>query len=450
MAVPRRRPGALRTIARSPSPAWAGGTTWQERQAAGPDWRRELDVPRVGAARTAPRPDAIPAGFDYEAFNAWSDPNIGGQQPGPIQQGWGGFANSGDTMPKTKMNDYLNSLAVGGDRERAMNALGYNNGGNPYTPSVAPGVNRFYRGNARANQETGDFSAPGIYQHQDPAGNYIGLTTVGEGGAARYEPFDVNARPRPRPGVRPPSTGAGPGGRLVGGRPVAGRPGGGRPNPRGQNAPGGMPNQGVGGGRPRPGGGRPGPGGGPGGGAVGGQVPIPNPQPPEQFGMPLDPAFEATRRGIEDNLAAALAQYGVAREQIKPMVDLMLARLVTNRGLDEADLEESLIGRGISQSSIAADDMRELGTQYERQQQDIGLQAGQQYADIAAGESGAQLAYNQQLLEALLASAQNAVANPNMRQPFAGSGRGGYGPAVGQGTGAGGGRRGRRARRGRR
>jgi hypothetical protein len=426
MAVPRRRPGALRTIAREPSPAWAGGTTWQERQAAGPDWRRELDVPRVGAARTSPRPDI--------------GPGVGLGPNSPFAQVAGAY-NEGTSAEQTARNEYLNTLAVGGPREQAMNKMGYWTGGERVRPPAM----------ARPNQEwlnaTMENVGPGsIYQYQDPAtGAFAGIITGGGGEPAQWQGLRAGGGGggRPRPGVRPPSTGAGPGGRLVSGRPVAGRPGGGRPNPRGQNAPGGMPNQGVGGGRPRPGGG-------PGGGAVGGQVPIPNPQPPEQFGMPLDPAFEATRRGIEDNLAAALAQYGVAREQIKPMVDLMLARLVTNRGLDEADLQESLIGRGISQSSIAADDMRELGTQYERQQQDIGLQAGQQYADIAAGESGAQLAYNQQLLEALLASAQNAVANPNMRQPFAGSGRGGYGPAVGQGTGAGGGRRGRRARRGRR
>lgn len=163
--------------------------------------------------------------------------------------------------------------------------------------------------------------------------------------------------------------------------------------------------------------------------------------------MPLDPWYESQRRGIEDQLAAALAQYGVAEAQIKPMVDLMMARLQTNRGLDEADLEERLIGRGISQSSIAGDEQRELGTQYEREQQDLALEAARQYADIASGRSGAQLGYTQALQEALLASAQNAAANPSLRYPFAG---GGYPAAGGGGGGGGGGGRGGRGGRGRR
>jgi hypothetical protein len=144
------------------------------------------------------------------------------------------------------------------------------------------------------------------------------------------------------------------------------------------------------------------------------------------------------------------------------MVNMIMARLQTDERLANDALDESLIGRGVytprGPEGVGAGARVDLGTQFERQEQDTSLQAAQQYADIAAGRSNAQLGYNQGLMEALLASAQNAVANPNMRQPFAGSGRAGYGPNVGQGGGGGGGGgrgglrqgRGRRARRGRR
>lgn len=172
--------------------------------------------------------------------------------------------------------------------------------------------------------------------------------------------------------------------------------------------------------------------------------------------MPLDPQFEAARRGIEDSLAAALAQYGVAEAQIQPMVDLMMARLNTQRGLDVEALNEQMIGRGIFRSPITDTEQNKLATTYEREQQDLALQAAQQYADIASGRSGAQLGYSQGLQEALLASAQNAAANPSLRYPFAGGGRPG-GATGGAALGRGGrfrqpaGRRGQRqARRGRR
>lgn len=134
----------------------------------------------------------------WDAFNAWTDPNIGGEQPGQLQRGYGGFGAL-DSMQQTKMNDYLNTLSVGGDRERAMNALGYNNGGNPYVPQVPRGTNQFYRQNARSGQ----YTDPGIYQHQTAGasadnfnnfGGYTGFTNVGMDGTGQYTPFDVNAR----------------------------------------------------------------------------------------------------------------------------------------------------------------------------------------------------------------------------------------------------------------
>lgn len=137
-----------------------------------------------------PQPGGMPGqgGFDYDAFNAWQDPNIGGQQPGPIQQGWGGFLNSQDSMLKTKMNNYLNQFSTGGDRERVMNQMGYFNGGNPYTPQ-GMGINK--RSNEGWRQEIMAGSAPGsTWQVMDPGGaGYNGIMTGGAGTQSQYTPL---------------------------------------------------------------------------------------------------------------------------------------------------------------------------------------------------------------------------------------------------------------------
>jgi hypothetical protein len=142
----------------------------------------------------------------FAQFNAWQDPNIGGQQPGPLQQGYGGFAGlGGDTMMQTKLNGFLNQYETGGERENVMNQLGYFNGGNPFDPASVrgSGINRFNRQNAQQNQQTGGYSAPGTYQHTNAEGyqpnpdgttnmnfgGYIGNTTVGQDGSAQYSPL---------------------------------------------------------------------------------------------------------------------------------------------------------------------------------------------------------------------------------------------------------------------
>jgi len=159
------------------------------------------------------------AGAEYlSQFNAFQDPNIGGEQPGPLQAGWGGFdslhgGSGSDSMMATKMNDWLNTMSTGGDRERAMNGIGYFNGGNAFDPASVrgSGQNQFYRQNAQTNQQTGAMSAPGTYQHGAAGmyqpnpdgtpnmnfGGYIGNTTVGADGSAQYNPLAPKGRTRP-------------------------------------------------------------------------------------------------------------------------------------------------------------------------------------------------------------------------------------------------------------
>lgn len=142
----------------------------------------------------------------FDQFNAWTDPNIGGEQPGPLQQGYGGFeALSGrgnpNTMMATKMNDFLNQYQTGGARETAMNQIGYFNGGNPFDPASmrGSGMNRAYR----AQAQQGGYTAPGQYQDMANAGTgeglnqyggYLGVTNVDQGLNAAYSPLS------PRPG----------------------------------------------------------------------------------------------------------------------------------------------------------------------------------------------------------------------------------------------------------
>lgn len=399
-----------RPTIRTPAP-WTGGTTFKERQAAGADWRRELGVPRRSSIipRDIPvgggRMHGTPAQPDYLAqFNAWTDPNISGVQPGAIQSGWGGFGSltgSGtNTMLGIKMNDWLNTLPVGGERERAMNALGYDNGGNPFVPQVAPGTNRYWR-QAAQNPGAAGYTAPGIYQQMNPENTgYIGVTNItGQPGnlTGQYTPFDVNAR-----------GGAGAGRQLFQnqGRPAGGPPGGPRRNwtlgttfrerraagpdwrqelrphaaprrgPRGNFGPGGMPNEGVPGAAPE---------------FTGGEF------------LPMTPEYEAARRQAEDQYAASLADINYQRAQIPGMVNMFGARTDTDRGLATDAVNEDMIRRGIYQSGITPQAIQEqVTTPFSRDQQDFQLQMQQLAQELAMQEGQAGLGYNQALMEALL------------------------------------------------
>ena len=145
-----------------------------------------------------------PGGPDYFGqLNAFQ-PDISGEQPGPISQGWGGAGGDLGTMGMIKVNSWLNTFQDPAERARAMNGIGYFNQGNPFDPASArgSGMNRFNRQNAQANEQTGGYSAPGTYLHQSGGygapqgqapdmnfGGYIGATNVAEGGAAQYTPL---------------------------------------------------------------------------------------------------------------------------------------------------------------------------------------------------------------------------------------------------------------------
>lgn len=116
--------------------------------------------------------------------------NLGMPQMPPSPWGAGNGYNMGTSMEQTARNEYLNTLAVGGEREAAMNAMGYWNGGTPFNPTDyrGQGYNKF--GNANASGVNGTYDSPGIYQQMN-AGNtgYLGAATIGDEGTGSYQSF---------------------------------------------------------------------------------------------------------------------------------------------------------------------------------------------------------------------------------------------------------------------
>lgn len=271
----------------------------------------------------------------------------------------GNAFNAGSTMDQIQRNEYLNTLPVGGQREQAMNQMGYWSGGQSVQ---AP---KGYR------PPMSQYTEPGMYQAQAPNGAYAGITTVGNQGKATYTP-------------------------LGGGQ------GGGRTRPGGF-------------GEPRPGGGgRPGPQVGGQGGQRGmpeiGGYPQFGQNPPPNF-LPNTPGWEAARAGASGDLLNAQTQYNIGNQMVPAILGLQNARLDTDRAYAARDVDENLAGRGLITSGIRAQDQqRKVAIPYGRQYQDLGLGAAGQYADLASQYGGANLGYNQNLFGALGQRANDAYA----------------------------------------
>jgi hypothetical protein len=129
-------------------------------------------------------------------------------------------------------------------------------------------------------------------------------------------------------------------------------------------------------------------------------------------GLPLTGAGEQGNRILEDQLQAALAQITGQRGLVQPGVDLALARLGTDQGIAQANLDESLVGRGIYDSGIRTTDTQELSTQFGRGRQDLALGAAQQYADLDAQAAEAYGEFMRQLQELRLNLASDLAENP--------------------------------------
>ena len=106
----------------------------------------------------------------------------------------GGY-NQGSTMDQIARNEYLNTLAVGGPREAAMNQMGYFNQGTPYIPQ------RITPDQGWMNQSMENLSPGSIYQLMGQGG-YNGILTGGMGQDTSYQ--SLGGGRKRRPGQSPP------------------------------------------------------------------------------------------------------------------------------------------------------------------------------------------------------------------------------------------------------
>lgn len=136
----------------------------------------------------------------------------------------------------------------------------------------------------------------------------------------------------------------------------------------------------------------------------------------------LPPQLMPAMAQLEDELAAELAQVGVARSQIPAMVALFTQRLASQEGLDRGSLDESMASRGIYTSGIRTSELGNLLNQYNRQRQDFAFDTAGQYSDLAARESNARMNYNRGLAD-LAREAARIFANDRYSPYGGGSGR---------------------------
>lgn len=133
--------------------------------------------------------------------------------------------------------------------------------------------------------------------------------------------------------------------------------------------------------------------------------------PPPQSGaapgdyFPIDPLYEAQRRAADDALSAELASIGIARDQIPAVRDLLLARMATDQGETNRQINNVMNDRGIWDSGITTANIARSDLQYDRARQDQAFQFQQVLNELLGRESEATLGYDQNLMEAMLALA---------------------------------------------
>jgi hypothetical protein len=139
---------------------------------------------------------------------------------------------------------------------------------------------------------------------------------------------------------------------------------------------------------------------------------------PVQNFLPMTPQFEAGRRGVQDQMNAALAQIGVSREQIPVIANLITQRLATDEGYDNRRLDESLANRGMFDSGTNPYVRgRDIYTPYGRERQDLAFNIAQQYADLSQAENQAYLEASQAMTELLLDRASDVSSQQPLGLP---------------------------------
>jgi len=134
---------------------------------------------------------------------------------------------------------------------------------------------------------------------------------------------------------------------------------------------------------------------------------------PANPGLPLTGYGEQARNQLDASLNSNLAQYQNAYAQIPATYNLQQARINTNQGLDTQHLKESLADRGIYQSGITGEDLRQLQGQYNRNYQDLLLNAQNQAQGVLGGVSSTFGDYYSQLADLMNQIAATEYQNPN-------------------------------------
>lgn len=167
----------------------------------------------------------------------------------------------------------------------------------------------------------------------------------------------------------------------------------------------------------------------------------PRPQPPLQTGglpfqagqipkappsipnfLPSTPNFERGQNTIEDQRSLAGANYNFQTGQIKPQLDLGLARLDTDQGQAMDRLHESLAERGVFTAGFRPVlEQQQVVTPFGRQRQDLASNAARAYGEAGMDYGQAQLNADQSMF-----NLYNDTAQETASQPYLGFGYGGY------------------------
>lgn len=152
-----------------------------------------------------------------------------------------------------------------------------------------------------------------------------------------------------------------------------------------------------------------------------GGMPQPAPTPPNF--LPMTPGFMNAQGLANDQLAAAEGQYGIAQTMIPAQLNLQRSRINTDMGVAKSQLDEDLAERGVygNGTGIRTDlTNRHIATPFGRQYQDVGFGAAAQLADAASQYGGAQLAYNQSIMDALQQRAADVYSAQPLGMPIGG------------------------------
>lgn len=145
---------------------------------------------------------------------------------------------------------------------------------------------------------------------------------------------------------------------------------------------------------------------------------FPPPQGAPPAFMPYMPSYEAGLRGLEDQYAQQ--RMGILNQLnlIQPQYNLQSARMNTDKGYANQQLDENLVGRGMFDSgSNAYLRNRDIDVPYGRQAQDLSQWAGSQAASLQAALGQTDLGYYQGMAELLLNNASDAASNMPMNVP---------------------------------